>query len=114
MLTCASIILISIYVVTLTSPRGNVYNRGDKPIFNCGSFRDTITSVQWLINETRFEDLNLTNVETEFSQQTRLGTLVFNNVCEKYNNTNIQCRVILSNGETADSRTSTFLVQGER
>ncbi len=47
-------------------------------------------------------------METEFSQLSRQGTLVFNNISVEYNNTNIQCRATLSNGET------TLLVQGER
>ncbi len=47
-------------------------------------------------------------METEFSQLTRQGTLVFNNLSVEYNNINIQCRATLSNGET------TLLVQGER
>ena len=73
-----------------------------------------ITSVEWLINGTRLEDLSLTNVETEFSQLSRQGTLVFNNISVEYNNTNIQCRATLSNGETVDSNNVTLLVQGER
>ncbi len=32
----------------------------------------------------------------------------------EYNNTNIQCRATLSNGETVDSNNFTLLVQGER
>ncbi len=71
----------------------------------------TITSVEWLINGTRLEDLSLTNVETEFSQLlTRQGTLVFNNISVEYNNTNIQCRATLSNGETVNSNIIPLLV----
>ncbi len=51
---------------------------------------------------------------TEFSQLTRQGALVFNSISVEYNNTNIQCRANLSNGETADSNNFTLLVQGER
>ena len=81
---------------------------------NCASSSGTtITSVEWLINGTRLEDLSLTNVETEFSQITRQGALVFNNISVEYNNTNIQCRATLSNGETGDSDNFTLLVQGE-
>ncbi len=98
----------------VTSTSGKVYILGDNPVFNCGSPSVTITSVQWLINGTRLEDLSLTNVVTEFSQQTRQGALVFNNVPVEYNNTNIQCRANLSNGETVDSNNVTLLVQGER
>ncbi len=44
----------------------------------------------------------------------RQGGLVFNNISVEYNNTNIQCRATLSNGETVDSNSATLLVQGER
>ncbi len=91
-----------------------VFIPGANPTYNCASLSRTITSVEWLINGTRLEDLNLTNVQREFSQLSRQGTLIFNNVSVEYNNTNIQCRATLSNGTTVDSTTSTFLVQGER
>ncbi len=103
-----------ISIVTLTSP-GSVFIPGDNPIFNCASLPHTnITSVQWLINGTRLEDLSFTNVVTDFSELTRQGVLVFNNISVEYNNTNIQCRATLSNGETVDSNDFTLLVQGER
>ncbi len=40
--------------------------------------------------------------------------IVFNNISVEYNNTNIQCRATLSNGETEDSNNFTLLVQGEK
>ncbi len=97
--------------MTLTSP-GSVFS-GANPTLNCDSLL-TITSVEWLINGTRLDDLSLTNVAAEFSQLTRQGALVFNNISVEYNNTNIQCRATLSNGEAVDSNNSTLLVQGER
>ncbi len=51
---------------------------------------------------------------TDFSEVTRQRALVFNKISVEYNNTNIQCRATLSNGETADSNNFTLLVQGER
>ncbi len=96
-------------LVTLTS-NGNVFIPGGNPTYICASPSGTITSVQWLIKGTQLENLSLTNVETEFSQQTSQGILVFFNVSVEYNNTNIQCRATLDNGETVDS---TLLVQGE-
>ncbi len=81
---------------------------------SCASLSDTITSVEWLINGTQLEDLSLTNVLTDFSELTRQGVLLFNSISVEYNNTNIQCRTTLSNGESADSNNFTLLVQGER
>ncbi len=101
------------FIVMLTS-NSIVFTPGENPLFNCGSSSDTITSVQWLINGTRLEDLSLTNVETEFMELTDQGTLVFNNVSVEYNNTNIQCRATLSDGTTVTvDSTLRLLVQGE-
>ncbi len=102
------------FLVILSTSNGHVFISDDNAIYNCGSSSGAITSVEWFINGTRLEDLSLTNVETEFGQLSRQGTLVFNNISVEYNNTNIQCRVTLSNGETVDSNNSTLLVQGER
>ena len=104
-------------ILVRLSSSGDVFIPGVNPVFNCGAASDvtiTITSVQWLINGTPLEDLSLTNVQTEFSQISRQGTLVFRNISVEYNNTNIQCRATFSNGETVDSNNSTLLVQGER
>ncbi len=99
------------YLVTLNF-QDIIFNSGENPIYNCVSSSAIITSVEWLINGTRLQDLSLTNVVTEFSQLSRRATLVFTMVSVKYNNTNIQCRATLSNGETVDSSNSTLLVQG--
>ncbi len=53
-------------------------------------------------------------METQFIELTRQGVLVFNDISVEYNNTNIQCRATLSDGETADSNNRILLVQGER
>ncbi len=102
------------FLVILSSSSGSVFILGDNPTYNCASSSDIITSVEWLVNGTRLEDLSLTNVETEFSQLSRQGTLVFMNISVEYNNTNIQCRATLSNGDIVDSNNDTLLVQGER
>ncbi len=102
------------FLVILNS-NGNVYITGRNPALSCASISGTtITSVEWLINGTRLEDLSLTNVETQFIELSRQGILVFNNISVEYNNTNILCRANLSNGETINSNDFTLLVQGER
>ncbi len=100
------------FLVTLIS-NSNVFIPGRDHVYICVSSTATIRSVQWLINGTRLEDLSLTNVETEFSEKSRRAMLVFINISVEYNNTNIQCRATLSNGETVDSIDSTLLVQGK-
>ncbi len=103
----------NLFLVRLSSSNDIVSIPGYYSIYYCWSSSGiiTITSVEWLINGTQLEDLSLTNVETEFSQLLRQGTLVFNIISVEYNNTNIQCRATLSNGETADSNSVTLLVR---
>ncbi len=102
------------FLVRLSSSNGDVFIPGRNPVLSCASlFGTTITSVEWLINGTRLEDLSLTNVETQFIELSKQGILVFNNISVEYNNTNIKCRANLSNGETEDSNNFTLLVQGE-
>ncbi len=118
-MTCVSVynkITNLILLVLLSSSTNNVLIPGEIPIYNCASSSATITitSVEWLINGTRLEDLSLTNVETDFSQVARQGILLFNNLSVEYNNTNIQCRATLSNGETVDSNNVALLVQGKK
>ena len=99
---------------TLTSLRTvTIFIPGNNPTNNCGSLSGTIASVQWLINGTLLEDLNLTNVEPDFSEVTSQGSLVFRNISvEPHNNTIIQCRATFNNGKIVDSNNSTLLVQG--
>ncbi len=98
----------------LLTSTSNVFIPGNNPTFNCGSSFVTITSVEWLINGTPLEDLSLTNAVTEFSQLSRQGGLILNDISVEYNNTNIQCRATLDNRETVDSNNVTFLIQGKR
>ncbi len=98
------------FLVLLSSSKGDVFIPGRNPVLTCASISGIIISVEWLINGTELEDLSLTNVEAGFIGQ---GVLVFNNISVEYNNTNIQCRANLSNGETVDSNDFTLLVQGE-
>ncbi len=91
------------------------------PLFLVIILEDTIVDhhlvlLQWLINRTRFEDLNLNFVGTYYSQYTRQGVLRFFHIMSYCSNTNIQCRATFNNGEMGDSNSLTLLaiVQGER
>ncbi len=95
---------------------GNAFIPGDYfREYYCGSSSGTTTNVEWLINGTRLEDLNLNYyVRTYYRQYTRQGYLEFYYIMSYYNNTTIQCRATLNNGEIGDSNSPTLLVQGER
>ena len=69
-----------------------------------------IDRVQWLVNGSLFEELDLgLNVTSTFSRDVQVGRLEFSNLPLEYNMTRIQCRVnriLISNGVTL------LLIQG--
>ena len=68
---------------------------------------DLIESVQWLVNDTLLEELELDDVVTT------LGQLRFRMVSELYNHTSIRCKGKLTSGTVSTSRDATvLLVQG--
>ena len=78
--------------------------------FTCSN-RGDFVSVQWLLNGTLDDGLNM-NVVTEFSQTTRVGSLLIRDVLMEYNGTTIQCRANSSSGSITYSNNITLLVQG--
>ena len=85
----------------MATPHGNVS-------FLCTSLTGTITGVQWLVNNMTLEDIDNTDITSEFSNQFRgIGSLGFTNIPLAYNGTIITCRV---HGEEED--TALILIQG--
>ena len=74
----------------------------------CVSPFDPITEIQWLLNTTLLEDLNLTDVTAAFASGA--GSLTFSNP-SGYNSTNVTCGAQLQSGENG-SFTTLLLVQG--
>ena len=73
----------------------------------------TIVGVQWLVNGTRVEDLNLgDDVVVEFSLAREEGNLLFRNIPAEYNETTIQCGANYSSGNSSTSDNVTLLLQG--
>ena len=83
---------------------------GAEIIFTCFNGLDTV-SVQWLLNGTRLDGLNM-NVVSTFDSISRVGTLLFRDVLMEYNGTTIQCRANSSSGSITYSNIITMLVQG--
>lgn len=88
--------------------------------FTCQPFfsRNTLVSVQWLVNGTRIENLVLnqtgTNVETRFSDHLEVGRLTFTNLQANLNNSRIQCQSTYHSGTTeTSSGTTMILLQGK-
>ena len=83
---------------------------GATPSFICYDGGD-IVSVQWLLNGTLDDGLNM-NVVSEFGQISRVGHLIICDVSMEYNGTTIQCRANSSSGSITCSNIITLLVQG--
>ena len=80
----------------------------DAVSYLCLSPFDWFTDIQWLLNNTLLEDLNLTDVTTAFAGVS--GSLTFSNPSD-YNVTSVTCRAVLRSGEE-ESATALLLVQG--
>ena len=56
--------------------------------FNCLSLMGNLVGVEWLVNGTQLENLNLSNAITEFDEETG-GVLTLTNLPVEYNMTRI-------------------------
>ena len=100
------------------SPPEVVSTRNGNATFTCFPLFDVtnVDGIQWLVNGVVVEELELTNVETEFAilESTRIGTLTFSSISPDQNITSIKCRAMLSfGGLSALSGNSILLLQGK-
>ena len=101
--------------VTIYPPDHFVLVPGGNAAFSClSTSSDVIDVVQWLINGTVLESLELTDVEIEFRD---IGHGVFDlelgNIPIEFNTSWIQCRVDLRSGRVeTSSRTVLILLEG--
>ena len=107
------IITKNIYFAETTTLTGDrVSYTGGRATYACFG-GGTIVGVQWLVNGTRVEDLNLgDDVVVEFSLAREKGNLLFRNIPAEYSETTIQCRVNYSSKTSSTSDTVTLLLQG--
>ena len=82
---------------------------GARATFACSG--EDIVSVQWLVNGTLDDGLNM-NLASEFSQIRRVGDLLIRDVLMEYNGITIQCRANSSSESITYSNNITLLVQG--
>ena len=93
--------------ISLTEPR--VSTPGETADFVCLPLGGSITNLQWLVNETLVETLQLNATRTfEFG----IGKLTFNNILLNYNGTRITCDAIV-NSDVHVTQHSMLYVQGK-
>ena len=97
--------------ITLNPPDRFVSTPGESATFVCLSPGIRIVSLQWLVNGSLVENLNLTNVRTEFDNIS--GVLRFDDIPEEYNMSRIRCMAIAEgNSEPLLSQNSSLILQG--
>ena len=91
---------------------------GGTATFNCftSSLNSSngIRSIQWRLNDTLLEDLQLRNVETGLSDSGS-GVLILTSVSKSLNTTRISCRIdheSLSQADQVSSSASLLYIQG--
>lgn len=87
---------------------------GGCAVFNCVPLSGQISQVQWALNGSSIEILNLTNVESQFSNiRDGIGSLLFRNLSVDMNNTLISCSATEdSEEEVCSTNKPTLLLQG--
>ncbi len=83
---------------------------GGEGTFVCSS-QEASTNVQWIVNGSSLENLNLYD-ETMLDTFSTGGALKFLNVPLDYSGTTVQCVITYTDGSMGSSNTATLLVQG--
>ena len=94
-------------------PEELVVTQDSDAYYLCTTSAETIIGIQWLLNNTLLEDLNVTDVRAVFSGNLGgSGRLIFSRIPLKYNSTNITCRAELITSRQIEVTVS-LLVQGQ-
>ncbi len=87
---------------------------GSNTDFFCNSPFNDISSVQWKMNDTLLDVLNISiRYSTSFNDVTRFGRLALENISYLLNNTFLRCTAIFMDGNVAHSETCKIIVQGK-
>lgn len=94
-------------------PDGGVVSvPGGGATFECSHNSRTLTGVQWLLNGTRLQDLNVRNVTAVFSDILETGYLEFTNLPLEYNTTEISCMASVNSRMSLSSDSVLLRIQG--
>ena len=105
--------IISIFVVSVI-PDEYVSTPGGNAFFFCQTSGVSVVDVQWLVNGTELDSLNLTNVTStlETAGTRKQGSLVFTQIPVEYNTTTVNCIAMTMNENLTAAQNSTLLIQG--
>ncbi len=88
-----------------------VHVPGDRATFICSPC-PLLPGVQWLVNGTALESVNLSNVTAVFSDELQSGFLTFTHLPLEYNMTRINCRANTTSGMMISNDNMLLLIQG--
>ena len=90
------VFIVNIYIL----PDNLVTTPSNSVTFLCTALPQTITGVQWLVNDTLFEDIDNTDITAGFQTELGgIGTLNITNTPLAYNETRITCIAELASGQ---------------
>ena len=96
------------------NPDKYVSTPGGRAVFTCLAPGVSVVDVQWLVNGTELERLNLTNVTPilETAGTIKRRRLVFTQIPVEYNTTTVNCIAMTMNENLTAIQNSTLLIQG--
>ena len=96
------------------TPEEYVSTPGGRAFFLCLTPGTSVVDVQWLVNGTELETLNLTNVTStlETAGTSKKWSLNFTKIPVEYNTTTVKCIAMTMNENLTADQNSTLLIQG--
>ena len=103
------------FVVSSVTPLEYISTPGGRAFFTCLIAPGvSVVDVQWLVNGTELDSLNLANVTSIFETAgtRKRGSLLFAQIPVEYNTTTVKCIVMTMNENLTAAQNSTLLIQG--
>ena len=96
-------------------PEEYVSRPGGRAFFTCQTSGVSVVDVQWLVNGTELDSLNLTNVRAtlETAGTRKRWRLLFTQIPVEYNTTTVNCIAMTMNENLTATQNSTLLIQGK-
>ena len=86
-------VFVSLFIIVYVIPHDFfISTPGGSAEFRCIVEWHTVTDIQWIVNGSLLENLELTGVRTELGLEVGVGVLYFENLPSEYNETTIRCR----------------------
>ena len=113
MLSFSLVYLVSCEVVVMEPAGQRVISPGRSIEFLCYASVGHIVSIQWNINNTRHDLVNISlNEIVNFNAVNAEGSLILQGISLNLNNTSVRCLANFTSGTTLSSQECNLIVQG--